>query len=235
MGHINHPIDFGRIGRWKSNFIRVIGITEQLDIPDGQRGWKEYTDNELDFLSPVPGADVTVAITEYALQDNFYIRRLSSSVVVISLYETADVIEAENIPLEYFILRNLYEFYLLHHIYHPIPPTREGIPNIIHNETRSCLFDMCGEKYDVIFSTGKPSLCNQCKANLAAHQLPDGALVGVERELRRIRKPRYYRISDWVKQRPVRSLVIASVGAICTGAVGNGVYDLLKLLFSARK
>jgi hypothetical protein len=231
LGHIKHHVDFGKIVRWRSALFQITGVNSRLDLPDGMERWQFFSDDRLGFVAPVNGADLTVAITEYALEDNFYMRRLQDSVVAMSLYETAEIIESANIPLELFVLRNIYELCLLHHLCDSLPATAEGIPDTIHDETRSCLFDMNGLKEDIVYSTAHPSFCSQCHARLAATQLPDGIVAEVEKELRRIRKPLYHRIADWVKLHPILAMGITFATAMVIELLGNSVYDMLKGLF----
>ncbi len=230
LGHIKHRIDFGRIKRWPSELFKVSAISTCTNIPDGKVRWQEFADDDLTFVKPVGGADITVAITEYALKDNFYIRCIPGPVVVMSLFEVADILEWQSIPLEHFVVRNLYEICLLHLLYGNVAPTADSIPDIIHDETRSCLFDMNGLKGDVVFSTSRPSLCQQCRATLAGSQLPDQTMAYLEKELRKIRKPLYYRIAGFVKQHPILSLCIAFACGLGIELIGNWAYDLLKLL-----
>ncbi|MCC6579242.1 MAG: hypothetical protein IT440_02285 [Phycisphaeraceae bacterium] len=228
LGHLKHRIDFSRIRSWKSTIFSVCSVSTQPDIQGGDAGWQTFRDNQLNTVELVSDANITVAITEYALEDNYYMRKLPSSVIVLSLYETAEFLERHNIPLEHFIIRNIYELCLLFHLYpNDLPPTRENVPDIIHDETRSCLFDMNGVKSDVVFSTSCPSLCHQCQARVARAQLPEGIISCLEKELRKIRKPMYYRITDFVKQHPILSLLLTLIVSFAMELAGNGVYDWL--------
>jgi len=232
LGHIKHRINVDRIRSWPSKLFKISGISACTNIPDGKVGWQQFTDDDLDFVRLDTNADITVAITEYALEENYYIRRITSGVVVLSLYEVADVLGRQNIPIEHFIIRNLYEIAMLFLLYGSLQPTRTGVPSIIHDETRSCLFDMNGLKCDVEYSTSKPSICSQCHAALSRSQLPNDTLRKLEKELKRIRKPLYHRIVGFVKQRPILSLWIAIVAGIILELVGNGLYDVLIRIFS---
>ena len=231
LGHIKHKIDVDRIRSWSSKLFRVSSISTCQNIPDGRIGWQAYTDDDLSFVRPATDADITVAITEYALEGNFYIRHTASGVIVMSFYEVGDLLEWQSIPLEHFVIRNLYELGLIFQLYGRLVPTRERVPDIIHDETRSCLFDMNGLKSDVVFSTAHPSVCDQCRARLSSSQLPSGTLRNLERELRRIRKPLYYRIAGFVRQRPVLSLCIAATAGFLLNVLANVAYDVLKRLF----
>lgn len=228
LGHIKHKVNFNLIQNWSSKLFTITGVSTRLNIPDGKEGWQEFTDKELAFVKFESNADITVAITEYALEDNYYLRRLDSGVVVISLYEVASLLEGQNVPLEHFILRNLYELNMIFLLCGGLQPTKKGIPEIIHDETRSCLFDMSGLKSDVIFSTSKPSICTQCFAILDQSQLPSNTLHYLKKELHKIRKPRYYRIAEFVKQHPILSMCMAAILSLAMNLVANLAYDMIK-------
>jgi hypothetical protein len=143
----------------------------------------------------------------------------------LSLDETADILRDVNLPLENFIIRSLYELcsaYLEHG--RQIP---ESVYAIAHDETRSCLFDMNANKADIVFSTAKPMICDSCKARIMRSQISKEFLLGVEKELKLIRKPLYYRLVDLIKTHPIWALFITSMGAIILNILSNYVYDFL--------
>lgn len=234
LGHIKHRINLDRVRRWPSKLFRVSGISTCHNIPDGRLGWQTFNDEDLGFVNPVPGADITVALTEYALADNFYIRHRPGPVLAMSFYEVADILEWQSIPLEHFVVRNLYEICLVWHLYGREQLGEAGLPDIIHDETRSCLFDMNGPKGDIVFSTARPSLCDQCRARLAGNQIPDEVIRNLDRELRRIRRPLYYRLAGFVRQHPLLSSAIALGTGLGLAVAGNAAYDLVRWLLVDR-
>ena len=230
LGHMKHRIDFGRIKAWSSELFTVLSISTRTTIPDGNGNWQEFDDDGLAFVEPVENVDLTVAITEYALQDNYYARPIGRGAVVLSFYEVADILELHDIPLEHFVIRNLYEFAMVVHLYGNHP---EGVPDICHDETRSCLFDLNGIKSDVVYSTACPTICERCRARLSGAQLPAGTVHHLEKELARIRKPLYFRMASFIKQRPLLALFIGAVAGLLLDVLGNWAYDGVRLLLAA--
>lgn len=232
LGYMKRPIDTSVISKWKSGLFDVIAIDEKTYIPNmNSDDWQYLSDTQvLDIISHDEKSDFTIAITEYELEDNFYMRRITEGVSVLSLFEVGDMLQYYNIPLENFIAINLYKMVALLKIYRKLPITREEIPPIIHDETRSCLFDMNGIKLDVIYSTERPNICQRCQVTMKGIQLPHGFLNRICKELKKIRKPRYYRLQDYIKKRPLISIGIMMIGALIIGILANLAYDgILKI------
>jgi len=217
------------ISKWKSNLFEVTEVDELDHIPNTlSDDWQSLSDSlVLEAISHDNQSDLTVAITEYALQDNFYMRRVDGWVSVISLFEVGDLLQYNNVPLENFIIVNLYKLVALSKIYNNCPPTDEGIPDIIHDETRSCLFDMNGLKTDVIHSTARPCICSQCQATMLKTQLPQGFLSKICKELKNVRKPMFYRLQDYIKKRPLCSIAIMVASALIIELLANAAYDII--------
>lgn len=227
LGYAKHRVDLHRVTKWRSDIFaaQLSGVISVL--PDGEYGWQYYQDDELSSLLPCEGVDLTIAITDCVLQDNYYLRRLPGGVIVMSLYEIADICHSANLPIENFIVRNIYELCVLHKMYPELRSTSEWIPDIIHDETRSCLFDMNGDKADIVHSTSRTVLCDQCVARLSRSQLPVGFVSTLAKELKKVRQPLFFRMEAFVKQRPLLSLGIAISVAVLSGVLSSVVYDLI--------
>jgi hypothetical protein len=52
------------------------------------------------------------------------------------------------------------------------------------------------------------------------------------RELKRIRKGRYYRILDWAKKNPIKALLLTTLWAVALNIAANFAYDLCKAVVS---
>lgn len=229
LGYMKRPLDTSLISKWESSLFDIIAIDEKPYICNmNSDEWQSISDKQvLDAISHDGQSDFTIAITEYKLEDNFYMRRISEGVAVLSLFEVGDMLLHYNIPLENFVAVNLYKMVALLKIYKKVPITSEEIPPIIHDETRSCLFDMNGNKTDVIYSTERPSICQQCQSVMMESQLPDGFSRRICKELKKIRKPRYYRLQDYIKKRPLFSICIMLASALVIEIIANLVCDFI--------
>lgn len=223
LGQLKREINFKNILQWNSKIFKVNSIREIYNIPNFQNpiGWQYLQDDIVRTAIKHNGDTITVAITEYELEDNFYMRRVAKRLTVISLYEIGDILQNYNIPIENFIIKNIYEMAVLTHLYPNLPNTRDEIPNIIHDETRGCLFDMNGKKIDIIHSTGKLIICPQCAALLQQKDLPQNFVYNLTSEIKKIRKQLFYRISDFIKKHPLWSIVIGITTQLLIGTIAG--------------
>jgi hypothetical protein len=224
LGFLKRQINLKKLKLWKSSLFTVDSINEISSMPEleNRSDWQYLADSTIKSnLQHASNSHVTIAITEYQLEDNFYMRRVNN-VVVISLFEVGDLLENYHIPIENFIIKNIYEIVTFLHIYKVLPDTQTEIPEIIHDETRNCLFDMHGRKRDIIhFFISGPSLCPQCKAYLQQKQLPKDFMKNLIHEIRIIRKPIFYKMYDFVKCHPGWTIVIIIVTQICIGLLSG--------------
>jgi hypothetical protein len=234
LGFLKRHINLRKLKQWKSKLFSIDTVDEISCMPESEpsNSWQYLSDDEIRKVLQHKGdSDITLVVTEYRLEDNFYMRRVDN-VVVTSLFEVGDILQYYHIPIEHFIVKNIYEIVTLLHIYQDLPNTRDEIPEIFHDETRSCLFDISGLKADIVyFFTGKPSLCSQCEAYLVKKQLPKNFLKYLICEIRRLRKPTFSKIYDFVKCHPVWSIVIAIIGQLVIGFLAGLLANYLFFLF----
>lgn len=229
LGFLKRQVNLRKLKQWKSSFFSIDNIEEISCMPESDQSgdWQYLSDCKIrEVLKHGEKSDITLAITEYRLEDNFYIRKVDN-VVVNSLFEVGDILQYSHVPIEHFIIKTIYEMVTLLHIHPDLPNTRDGIPEIFHDETRRCLFDMNGLKADVIyFFTGTPSLCSQCESYLVRKQLPKNFLKDLTREIKKIRKPIFYKIYDFVICHPIWSIVIVAISQLAIGLLANYLFFL---------
>lgn len=156
LGHTQHLLDFQSITAWKSDLFTICGLycidhLPNSDIDDGYLDVK-YTRSKLQSLISCPDdIDYAVAIMPYRFEDNFYMHRISNNCVVISLYGIAEILKADNISIEHFIIKQLYEICAVKHLVKDI--SSDDVYHFIHLDTRGCLFDMNGERSDILYNT----------------------------------------------------------------------------------
>ena len=189
-----------------------------------------YSDETLSELTKHPeNADYTMCFIDYPLQGNFFVRRLSDKIGVATFFETSNIFNEANVDLRNYILLILYKAVVLS----KIGTTPEVIREQFHDETRGCLFDMCGLKEDIIVGATNPKICFDCEAVLRKTLL-DAEFLGVlDRELKRIKKPLYFRITDWIKKHPILSLLIAVSSTILLNLIASLIYELLRNFFTS--
>lgn len=230
VGHVSHLVDFQKIKQWKSDLFEVTGIDciEHLpdsDIEDGYLDIK-YTLNKLKLLLDCPvDADYAIAIMPYRFEDNFYMHRISNNCVVISLFGIVDILQIDNIAVEHFIIKQLYEICAIKHILNDI--ASDDVYQFIHRDTRGCLFDMNGERSDIIYNIERPIICEECKGKFKTKQIKTEILSTFEKELKRIHKPLILRLERYIKKYPFASLLLSVLTAILINVIANLICELL--------
>ena len=90
---------------------------------------------------------------------------------------------------------------------------------------------MCGLKKDIAIKYGVPNLCPSCIAKIESTAVDKDFIPLLNNEFKSFKKPLFYRIIDFVKERPILSLVITSISTIIINVLSSLLYELLKSLF----
>lgn len=236
VGHMPAEFNRQRIKGWSSSVFEIVNEIESYSLTcdsDGI-GW-EFTDEALEKVLPSNfNGELLIAIVNIPIELNWYSRRLSKNRVVFSFHEIKEILRFSNIPLENVIYRLLYAYTLLYkRSGNRIPQTAEPT-DFTHDETRGCLFDMNGLKMDIIYSCHKPIICPDCVERLKRGKVSDETIYHCQKEIQRIRKDMFYRITDFVKRHPLWSLSISGLSAVILGALGSMLgsyaYEVIKNL-----
>ncbi|MFA5190938.1 MAG: hypothetical protein WC740_09435 [Verrucomicrobiia bacterium] len=224
LGSLKYPINIDFIEKWASEILAVKHRATVNHLPDSEGQFWEYSGRQLRSLVQADNdADFTVALINAPLEDNYYMRRLDDDVVVISLYEMADIVQSSNFTIEHYILRNIYELAVLY------VGNNERIPpsgyTWAHDDVRGCLFDMNSTKSDIVFSMHRPRLCDACRHRLSSVQIDSQFLPTLDKELRRIEKTLYFRMIEWVKAKPKCALALTAVSAVILNLVASLIFE----------
>jgi hypothetical protein len=234
IGHLPLHLNLSRVSAWRSEVFELVGDIENfaLRCDSDSDGWV-FSDALLKAQLPAhTGADLLIAIVNVPIEDNWYSRRLGDNQIVFTFSQIRDFLAWENIPLENAILRGLYAYTLLYRRSGNEIPGFGEAPSFTHDETRGCLFDMNGIKSDLVESCNKPVVCGECEERLRNERVSTQTIKTVQKEIRKIRKHRYYRAFDFVKAKPLAALAISSAFAISLGVAGSliasYIYDSIK-------
>lgn len=231
MGYFRNPIKKNKLKEFDSSIFTIIQITEQRNFE--VENWHEV--HEVDdaslskYLKSNTFSRTTLIICDKPLEGNWYLRILNEKVVVLSLYQISNILLDKKIPLEDFILKTLIKNAVIYHFYGKKLST-DAYENS-HYETRKCIFDFNIEKTDVIYNTQNAILCDDCCAKFDKKVLPEKFKDKVKSDLEKIKKNLYYVIEDFVKERPVLSLGIASVFGVLLNIVASYMFDYFKYLY----
>jgi hypothetical protein len=233
LGHLPITFNKNKIEKWRSKIFELTGSIENIELRSNSDGpnW-EYSDTNLKSEIPKKNdGDVLFAIVNVPVEDNYYIRRLGNNTIVLTFHEIKEFLDYHNIPLENAVLRVLYAASIVYNRFNKIPSTNEN-HSYTHDETRGCLFDMTGIKEEVIYSCHKPILCNNCQSEIRKDKVSNETIATAIKELRRIKKKLFYRITDIIKNHPIWAIVISSLFAIFLGTIGSLIasflYEIIK-------
>lgn len=228
QGSLGQPIDLDAIRKWHSKLFKIESTEQVGSLPNSMSVPSGYTDGELArVFSPSQGADVTLAIVGAQLELNFYARVIPSGVAVLSLYEMNEILDREHYSVETFILRCIYALVLTYIECGRTLDMAKAL-RLHHDEPRGCLYDFNQDKTQIVRSLHLPKLCAHCVARLGNSQIDRSFVPTLERELKRIRRARYYRIVDWARRHPISALLLTTAWALLLNIVASIAYDGIK-------
>lgn len=230
VGHTPAELDKQKISSWKSEIFSVVGEIESYSLTKDSDGhdW-EFTDSSLEDVLPVQfSGNFLIGIVSVPIQQNWYSRRLKNNRIVFTFHEIKKILDDSNIPLENVIYRLLYSYTLLYkRSGDKIPLINETGTSFTHDETRGCLFDMNGIKDDVVHSCHEPIICSECVEKLRQERVSNEVISKVQREIKNIKKPLFYRMMAFIKMHPIWSLIVSAIFAIVLGAIGSYIATLI--------
>jgi hypothetical protein len=226
------PFDFNRklVKNWKSDVFEIVDDIDDFHFTkDSDTSNWAFSDRLLSKELPIKyEGDFFMGITYVPIEANFYCRRLDHNRVVISFAEIYNILKTENIPIENFILRSLYASCLVYlRNEQTIPKSTEWL-GYTHDDTRGCLFDMNGSNIDdIIFSLDHPIICDECTNRLRQEKVPDSTTELIKKEIKRIRKAKYYKIAHFVKRKPLLSILLSGIFGIFISLSASIIYGAL--------
>ena len=227
LGNLKYPVSISHLETWPSKVLTIQHGASVGHLPNSDGGSWEYTDeNLLEVLKADEDSDFTVGLINVPLEGNYYMRRLTDKVAVLSLYEMADIVLYSEFTLEQFILRNIYELTVLFAANGKVIPT--DYTTWAHDEVRGCIFDMNSNKSDIVFSLHRPILCPSCKTRVSSKQLPAEFVPTLERELLQIQKSLFVRMTEWVKLHPIFALLITATFGVLLNLIASVIFEKAK-------
>ncbi len=225
------PFDFNRsmIKNWKSNVFEIVDDIDEYHFSSGSDTFTwGYSDQILNKELPTNfDGDFFIGITYVPIENNYYARRLDSNRVVLSYFEMYQILKQDNIPMENLLLRVLYAYCLVYLRNCKQLPAQNDFSGFTHDDTRGCLFDMNGNKTDVVFSLDSPKICDDCTTRIRQEKVPDNCTNLIKKEIRRIKRKRFYKIALFVKKRPIISIIISAIFGISLSLIATIIYENL--------
>jgi hypothetical protein len=227
LGSLKQPVDVPLLSHWRSKILTIEHGDSVVHLQNAEGDEWSYTDAQLErLLTPTAGAEITLGLINAPLEDNFYLRRLPRNVAVLSLHEMAEIVQYDNFSVDTFIVRIGYELAVLFKAEGRIPATGEA--TWTHDDIRGCLFDMCSSKGDIVFSLHRPCLCDTCRTRVLQKHVDVELLPLLDKELRRIHKTLFYRLTDWIKVHPILALALTTLLAFAVNLASSSVFEKAK-------
>lgn len=82
-------------------------------------------------------------------------------------------------------------------------------------------------KNELIHSSENPIICDDCFAKQSQEGVPTNFLSTIRKELKRINKSTYHRIADFVKKKPILTIIISIVFGIIINLTSSWIWDLI--------
>jgi hypothetical protein len=225
------PFDFNRslIKKWKSDIFEIVDDFDEYHFTaDSDTLMWGYSDDLLNRELPSTfEGDLFVGITYVPIEANYYARRLDNNRVVFSYFEMYEILREGNFPMENLLLRVLYAYSLVYLRNNRKVPEQSEWLGFTHDDTRGCLFDMNGNKSDVLFSLDSPKICDDCTSRIRVEKVPDNCTAQIKKEIKRIKKKKYFKISEFVKSKPILSIIISSFIGFLISLAASWAFDLM--------
>lgn len=230
LGHIDKILNIQKIEKWKSYFFKIESISCIENIPETEiKDFfldQKFTKSQLSSNLICPqNADLVIGIMPYRFIDNFYLHRIDDNKALISLYGIKEILQSEMISLENFILKQFYEIAAIKHLFSDL--ISDDVYKLVHRNTLGCLFDLNGDRNDIIYNTEKPILCDACKSSIKKRQIEDKIIINLENELKRIKKPLILSIEMFIKKHPLLSVISSGLIAIILNLIASGIFSLI--------
>lgn len=231
LGHVDRQIDIRKIKNRKSKIFKIVSIQRmdylpESDIYDGFLDHKISQEALSQLIQCPKNSEIAIALIPNRFDDNFYIHRLNNNCAAISLYGINDILSPKHISIENFVLKQIYEICALKRLINDFSSTE--VYSIIHSDTRGCLFDLNGDRQDIIYNTEKPLICDSCISAFKRKQFEDDYLRTIVKELKRIRKPKLLIIENFIKKYPLLSILLSALFAILLNLISNIIFDKIK-------
>lgn len=230
LGSLPAQFDSQKVSAWNSDIFEIIGHIDHYELRcDSDTDMWRYSDKHISQQLPEMRneADFLIAILNVPLEDNWYSRRLGYNKIALTFHEIKEFLLVNNIPLENVVLRCLYSYLILYR--------RSGnkIPNLgeefkfTHDETRGCIFDMTGIKTDIVYSCHKPIICDECVERIKRDKVSVQTIEVTKKEIRQIQKDLYYQILDFIRKKPIWSLIVYVSSTIILGLISSIIASLI--------
>jgi hypothetical protein len=232
IGHSDRVVNFDLMKKYKSKFFNFSDIERINNLPNPEKddGYLDivYTKAEIQtVMNHVEFDGLCIAIMNYGFDDNFYMHRVGNNKVCISIFELENILSEKKISIENFIIKNVYEIFIFYKIVKNLTDNKE-VYQFIHTDTRGCLFDLNGDKRDIVYNTEKPIICDECKGKISKKSIPKNFLEDIQGELLKIDKPFIKKIENFISKYPLFSVLVTFLFSTFINLFSNWLWEIIK-------
>lgn len=232
IGHSDRVVNFDLIKKYKSKFFNFSDIERINNLPNPEKddGYLDivYTKAEIQtVMNDIEFDGLCIAIMNYGFDDNFYMHRVGNNKVCISIFELENILSEKKISIENFIIKNVYEIFIFYKIVKNLTDNKE-VYQFIHTDTRGCLFDLNGDKRDIVYNTEKPIICDECKGKISKKSIPKNFLEDIQGELLKIDKPFIKKIENFISKYPLFSVLVTFLFSTFINLFSNWLWEIIK-------
>ena len=226
LGHPLFSIDTKRVRKWKSEYWELVPSFNTHPISSDSDGndWSYSKDNIKEIAPPCDDADVLILITSVCIEDRYIAKVFDKNKVCLTFFKLTKDLDYNNIPHENLLLKQIYSVVIRYMFTDKnLQPNLDSEYFLSHDETRQCLFDMCGNRGDVVHSLHKPHICSACSEKLTnrGSRIGKNVIDSINEELKNIKKRRFYIMADWIKLHPILTICLSSLLALFLGMLGS--------------
>jgi len=228
LGTVPYGLNLTQIFNKNSPIFEFVHPIEKFNLNSNSDGenWSFTDKNLIQHLPELRDEDFLVALTNVPLELNWYSRRPKDNYVIFTFHEITEYLSFSNIPIENVVYRLLYAYSLVYLESRNRIPSSIDNTNFTHDETKGCIYDMNGLKYDIIQSCVHPIVCDACTHRLASHGVSTSKITQAKNQLKTIKKELYYRVTDWISKHPLKSLIFATFWGFTIGMLTNYISNI---------
>lgn len=209
----------------RSGVFNIININENQNAEILNRNFRIDDFDFNPFIENNGAQDFSVIIINRPLENDYFTRRISEKLIVISTFNIETLGIHEGISIENYIVRFLLAFSVIFQISNRALPEET---NIIQNNSTGCLFDKCIYKPDVAKFFRNPHLSTNALAVLNTQNLPQNFVKNLQKEIKKLKISRYYNVSNWLKKNPLLAIIITYfIGFVFSGLTVSYIYELI--------
>jgi len=231
LGHAKLQFDVHKLKNICSQIFEIVSIEEISNLPDTEieDGYldQKFDKEQMGRIVRCPNnADIAVGFMSYRFADKFYMHRVGENCAVVSLHGIEEILFRKSISMDNFVKKQLYEVSAFYMLCNGV--ISDKVYSLVHKDTRGCLFDLNGDRQDIVFNTESPIICETCKSKFREIQLDRIQLKALECELYDIKKPIIQRLENLIHKYPLTSVIGSAFIAIILNVLASAIWEKIK-------